>query len=195
MTVADKVTSFRLVVGPVFYIVYFFHSWLGIAAPAWTVPVLWILFITGEASDAVDGFVARARGEVGDFGKLYDPFADVLFRLTYFFCFTLDGILPALLLGIIVYREFAILFLRTLFMQKGISQGARKGGKIKALTYMVTGALALLVVSLERFSVDGPFVTLIKNGALFFFVGAVFLSLWSFADYVKVYVTVSNEKA
>ena len=35
----------------------------------------------------IDGMVARKRKEVSEFGKLYDPFADTLTQITYFFCF------------------------------------------------------------------------------------------------------------
>jgi len=101
MTVADKVTSIRLILAPFFFVVYLLPRWFSIGA-SWTVPVLWILFIIAELTDLVDGKVARSRNEVSDFGKLFDPFADTLVRITYFLCFVVDNILPALLLMIIL---------------------------------------------------------------------------------------------
>ena len=159
MTLADKVTSARLILAPVFFVVYllprFFPSIFAVLPPPdgenvlfigalWTVPVLWILFIVSEITDMLDGMIARKQGEVSDFGKLFDPFADTLTQLTYFFCFVIDGILPSFLFLAVLYREFSILFIRNLMLKKGIALGARMGGKIKTVTYVLSGALALL---------------------------------------------------
>jgi CDP-diacylglycerol--glycerol-3-phosphate 3-phosphatidyltransferase len=141
----------------------------------------------------LDGKIARTRREVSDFGKLYDPFADTLVRITYFLCFVLDGILPAALLVVVLYREFGILFLRVLMMKKGIAMGARKGGKIKAVAYMVAGLIALLAVTVTRLGLDRVFplpVSLffcLKLAARTVFALSVLLAVLSFADYVVVY--------
>ncbi|MDR2631669.1 MAG: CDP-diacylglycerol--glycerol-3-phosphate 3-phosphatidyltransferase [Spirochaetaceae bacterium] len=196
MTLADKVTSLRLVLAPVFFVVYLLPGWL----PSWsrvltpaTVPVLWVLFIISEITDLVDGKIARARHEVSDFGKLFDPFADTLVRITYFFCFVLDGVLPAVLLAVVLYREFGIQFLRVLMMKKGIAMGARWGGKIKAVTYMSAGVLALLAVSAARLELDKAFslpVSLVfcfKLAAGLVFALSVLVAVLSFIDYVVLY--------
>ena len=39
-------------------------------------------------------------------------------------------------------------------LKKGVVMGARKGGKIKAVAYMLAGAAALLAASAERFGFD-----------------------------------------
>jgi len=144
MTSADIITSIRLILAPIFFVVYFLPVWFPFLGSSWTVPVLWVLFVVAELTELFDGLVARSRNEVSDFGKLFDPFSDTLVRITYFLCFVVDGILPAVLLMIVLYREFGILFLRTLMMKLGIAMGARSGGKMKAVTYMVAGLLALL---------------------------------------------------
>jgi CDP-diacylglycerol--glycerol-3-phosphate 3-phosphatidyltransferase len=190
MTLADKITSLRLFLAPVFFIVYllpeFFPSLAG-GFSMWTVPVLWALFLVSEVTDLVDGKIARKRNEVSDFGKLFDPFADVLVRITCFLCFVVTGILPVVLLLVILYREFGILFLRILMMKKGIAMGARKGGKIKALAYMLTGAVALLAVSFRRFGFDDKVYVYLCNTAVVIFFFSVLISVLSFADYLLVY--------
>jgi CDP-diacylglycerol--glycerol-3-phosphate 3-phosphatidyltransferase len=184
MTLADKVTSVRLILAPVFFVVYLLPPSFGLV---WTVPVLWALFVISEITDLLDGKVARKRGEVGDFGKLFDPFADVLVRVSYFLCFVLDGILPAILLLLVLYREFSILFVRILMMKKGIAMGARIGGKIKAVAYMIAGAIALLASSAERLGLDDRFYSWFRVSAIVIFVISVVLALVSFADYILVY--------
>jgi CDP-diacylglycerol--glycerol-3-phosphate 3-phosphatidyltransferase len=192
MTLADKITALRLFLAPLFFVVYLcpvFYPPLGLSAGflRWTVPVLWALFFVSEISDLIDGKVARKRGEVSDFGKLFDPFADVLVRITYFLCFVVTGVLPVLLLLVVLYREFGILFLRILMMKKGIAMGARAGGKLKAVLYMFAGAIALLAVSLERFGAGVRVVFWLRNAAGVVFLLSVIVSVLSFADYFFVY--------
>jgi CDP-diacylglycerol--glycerol-3-phosphate 3-phosphatidyltransferase len=154
---------------------------------------LWVLFIASEITDLIDGRVARARNEVGDFGKLYDPFADVLVRITYFLCFVVDGILPVALLLIVLYREFGIQFLRVLMMKKGVAMGARKGGKLKAVAYMAAGVLALLAASVARLGLDDALYSGLRLGAIIVFLVSVLISVVSFADYMVVYRKTGTE--
>jgi CDP-diacylglycerol--glycerol-3-phosphate 3-phosphatidyltransferase len=190
MTIADKITSLRLILAPLFFMVYLLPALFpaGFAnGSQWTVPVLWLLFIASEITDLIDGKIARKRQEVSDFGKLYDPFADVLVRITYFLCFIVTGILPAVLFLVVLYREFGILFIRILMMKKGVAMGARKGGKLKAVTYMAAGAVALLAVSVERLELSGGLFVIFRNSALVIFITSVIISVISFIDYLLLY--------
>lgn len=189
MTNADKLTSVRLVFAPVFFVLFSLQYWFP-AAEVWNrylVPLLWVLFVVAELTDLFDGMVARASGEVSDFGKLFDPFADTLARLTYFFCFVLYGFLPAFLFVIILYREFGMLFLRMQFMRRGVAMGARWSGKIKAVVYMLAGAFALLQASFERLLVGHGWIMPIHYIALAVFGLSVILSVYSFLEYIRIY--------
>jgi len=197
MTLADKFTSARLVLAPAFFVVYLLPgilpSFLALPAvgplggAAWTVPVLWVIFVVSEITDMLDGMMARRRGEVSDFGKLYDPFADTLTQISYFLCFIIDGILPPLLFLAVLYREFSMLFVRNLMLRKGIAQGARLGGKIKTVIYIVAGALALLASSVLRLGFDGEVYRWLVIGARAAFALSVIMAVVSFLDYVSVY--------
>jgi CDP-diacylglycerol--glycerol-3-phosphate 3-phosphatidyltransferase len=192
MTSADKITSIRLILAPIFFIVYFLPLWFPVLGSVWSVPVLWVIFIIAELTDLFDGLVARSRNEVSDFGKLFDPFSDTLVRITYFLCFVVNGILPAILFMIVLYREFGILFLRTLMMKLGIAMGARSGGKIKAVTYMIAGVLALIASSIQRLSLEDSLFIIVKVAAIVVFAISVIISLSSFADYYRVYKNAKN---
>ena len=183
MTTADKVTLSRILLAPLFFIIYRVRG----SAPLPSTILLWILFWVMEISDYIDGRIARASSEVSDFGKLFDPFADVMARVTYFVCFAFEGIMPLWVFLIILYREFGILFLRMLLSFKGIAMGARPGGKLKAGLYMISGLLALLLGSLE-------FVPALQNLSSILYVvvqvaffAAGFVSLASFVDYLVQY--------
>ena len=213
MRAADKVTTIRIILAPVFFIVFNFYYFSGSAfwntymggvnGSLWQIPVLWVIFAAAELSDMFDGMIARKRGEVNDFGKLYDPFADTLFQITIFFCFVQHSILPMIPFLLVVYREFAILFVRMLMQKKGISMGARMGGKIKTVVYISAGVLALVVHNLrilfQCFSSAGETDRYIRlydffsRSAVVVFILAVVLSLLSFADYVRVYLKSSKQ--
>ncbi|GHT71599.1 CDP-diacylglycerol--glycerol-3-phosphate 3-phosphatidyltransferase [Spirochaetia bacterium] len=182
MTLADKITASRLFLAPCFFVVYLLPG-----AAQWTVPVLWALFLVSEISDMIDGKVARSRKEVSDFGKLFDPFADTLVQITYFLVFVIDGIFPAALFLVVLYREFSILFIRNLMLKKGIAMGARMGGKIKTVTYIAAGAIALLAASLRRLGIEGPYFDIFRIAALVVFCISTVIALVSFADYLGIY--------
>ena len=216
MKAADKVTTIRIILAPVFFILcngtVFFSSVLPVSTPLIPVaeffrycqiPLLWIVFIAAEVTDMLDGMIARKRGEVSDFGKFYDPFADTLFQVTMFFCFVWHRILPVIPFLLVLYREFAILFVRNLMQKKGISMGARMGGKIKTVVYISAGCLALAVFSLRLLTIQFPgtlpaglysrLYPLLSRAAVAVFLAAVLLSILSFADYVKVYLKSSRQ--
>jgi len=195
MNLANKLTFLRIILAPVFFAVYLlprFFSSLFINGMSWTVPVLWIIFIVSEITDYFDGLAARKLNLTSDFGKLLDPFADTLTQITFFLCFIIDGIFPAGILPVIlfllvIYREFAILFLRNLMLKRGMAMGARMGGKIKTVSYIITAGTALLITSFERLDICGLILPHIKTGALVIFIASVVISIISFFDYFFIY--------
>ena len=140
-----------------------------------------------EVTDMLDGMIARKQGEVSDFGKLYDPFADTLTQITFFLCFVLDKILSPILFLIVVYREFSILFVRNLMLKRGITMGARIGGKIKTVTYVLAGGLALLASSAIRLGLRVELSRLITLASRVVFLFSVIIAIVSFVDYLVVF--------
>jgi CDP-diacylglycerol---glycerol-3-phosphate 3-phosphatidyltransferase len=184
MSLADKLTASRLVLAPLFFAAYRLGGCVG---PVPTVAILWLLFVVIEVSDLFDGLAARRTGTVGDFGKLFDPYADVFARITYFVCFALDGIMPAWVLVIILYRELSINFLRMLLAQRGIAMGARPGGKLKSAAYMVAGASSLILTSSRRLDLLAAFQRPFSIAIYVLYVLAAVLAIVSFADYFNQY--------
>jgi CDP-diacylglycerol--glycerol-3-phosphate 3-phosphatidyltransferase len=184
MTLADKLTASRLALAPLFFAAY---EWGACFGAVFQVVALWALFLAIEFSDLLDGLAARRTGTVSDFGKLFDPYADVFARITYFVCFALGGIMPAWVLIIILYRELSINFVRMLLAQRGIAMGARPGGKLKSATYMAAGAASLLLASAAKLDlfpgIRAPFAVAIYA----LYILAALLALASFADYLVQY--------
>jgi CDP-diacylglycerol--glycerol-3-phosphate 3-phosphatidyltransferase len=107
-----------------------------------------ILFVTAAVSDIWDGYLARRRGQITDFGKLADPIADKLLVVSTFVPFYIVslrapasdvpvvfgwGILPLWVLIVILGREFLITVFRGFAKRKGVVIAAGKEGKYKAL--------------------------------------------------------------
>ncbi|MDR3145856.1 MAG: CDP-diacylglycerol--glycerol-3-phosphate 3-phosphatidyltransferase [Treponema sp.] len=187
MTSADKLTSLRIVLAPVFFALYLLPGLFGGSAMPWTVPLLWVVFVISELSDMLDGQLARRLRQGSEFGKLFDPFADTLTQLTLFLCFVIDGILPSFFYLLVLYREYSVLFIRNLMLREGIVMGARIMGKLKTLTYVLAAALALLVASLSRLDRGLRLIAGLKLGAQVVFAVSVLISVLSFFDYLLVY--------
>lgn len=193
MNLADALTASRLVMAPVFFVVYMWGGSMGLP-PSASVAILWGLFVLIEVSDLLDGMAARAYKTVSGFGKLFDPFADVFARLTYFVCFSFTGIMPLWLFLIIMYREFCQLFLRQLLAEKGVAMGARKGGKTKAVFYMIAGAASLILWSARSLDAGVPYQPGMATAVFVLYCIAAILSVGSFLDYIIQFRKISAQQ-
>ena len=137
---------------------------------------------------------ARAMKTVSGFGKLFDPFADVFARLTYFVCFAYTGIMPLWLFLVIMYREFCQLFLRQLLAEKGVAMGARKGGKTKAVFYMIAGAASLVLWSVRALGAFADAHASLSIAVFVLYCVAAALSVGSFLDYIVQFRKITAAK-
>jgi phosphatidylglycerophosphate synthase len=87
VTRADRITLARLLIAPIAAAAYLLLP-VGGQACFWAAG--WICGLA-EFSDWLDGRVARARGEVSDFGKLADPFCDVFYRMLVYLALLLPA--------------------------------------------------------------------------------------------------------
>jgi len=194
MNLANMLTLSRIILAPVFMVIYLVPKSYEI-----TIPVLWVIFIVSEITDYFDGLAARKLKLTTDFGKFFDPFADTLVQVTCFLCFLIDGvwgfgIVPVILFLLVIYREFAILFLRNLMLKKGVTLGARMLGKIKTVVYIIAVGAALLAASIERLGVYENLLPYFKTGAFLIFAVSVTLAVISFFDYVIIYRKTESAK-
>lgn len=185
MTIANRITVGRIATAPVIFAVYYVTQVKG-WAPLPGLVAVWVLFLVSEISDLLDGYIARKRGEVSDIGKLLDPFADVICRVTWFSLFTAAAMMPVWALVIVLYREFGINMLRMLLVRKGIAMGARTGGKLKSLIYFLATTLGLMVHSVRVMLPDLPWLDLLKKASWAGFVLAAAAALFSLVDYLIV---------
>ena len=145
MSLPFYLTLARVVLSPVFMVLYLYAEAWGLSPYAIPYLLLGLLAIC-ELSDVFDGFVARRHNKVTDLGKVLDPMADSLFRLTVFFSFT-QGIvqLPLVLVLVFFLRDGIVNSLRTLAALRGKPLGARMSGKIKAVIQAAVAFFILIV--------------------------------------------------
>ena len=133
MNLPNKITLFRVCLIPFFLLFYLYaplHETAGGFIPL-------ILFIIASASDALDGYIARKRHLITNFGKLMDPLADKLLVCAALVAMTGRGVLPAWVTILIISREFAISGLRQLALERNIVLAASFWAKIKTISQMV----------------------------------------------------------
>jgi len=186
VNLANSLTLSRIVLAPLFFLVYFIPEWTGMFSVL-SVVLLWVIFVYMEISDMLDGIVARRWNMVTNLGKVMDPFADVISRLTYFVCFVAVGLMPAWIFIIIMYREFGIVFVRLLMYREGVALAARRGGKLKAALYTLAGVAGILLTTYARVVQLDVGESIVSGIALAMYIGAALLAVVSFTDYLLVF--------
>jgi len=184
MTLPNKLTVGRIILAPMFFISYFLpHQWPSLNGLSGI--LILSIFAGIEISDFLDGYLARKYNLVSDLGKVMDPFADVISRVTYFLCFVSSGLMPLWIFLIIIYRELGITFLRMMMISRGVVVAASLWGKLKAITYAISGVLGVLYVSIERFGIFPEILNPLRLSLVIVFYLSAFAAVASFLVYLK----------
>jgi CDP-diacylglycerol--glycerol-3-phosphate 3-phosphatidyltransferase len=193
MTVSNAITVSRILLSPVFVALLVLCDRLGPGRNAALV-VLWIVYFLIEFSDLADGFLARRLNQESELGKVLDPFADSLSRLSCFLAFTVAGILPLWIFMVVLYRDMWVNFLRLLTAKRGILQGARLTGKIKAWVYALANVACLGRFTADRVLPNSIIHDILCIFCLICFGCIVIIAVWSGIDYSASYFNRKNEK-
>ena len=185
MNLPNKLTVIRLAMVPVFLISFIISQNLpSLAVPCMVICL--VCYLVAELTDLMDGKIARKRGLVTDLGKVMDPFADTLSHVTYFLCFLYYGIMPLWAFVIIMWREYAILFVRMLLAKyAGKSMPANIFGKAKTVLYAVTTVVSMIYIGLETFTSGLSFMGIYLTVLQVLFVLSALASLMSFLIYIR----------
>ncbi|MBD3345023.1 MAG: CDP-diacylglycerol--glycerol-3-phosphate 3-phosphatidyltransferase [Chitinivibrionales bacterium] len=175
-------TLSRVLVAPVFS--YLFIYSFKAEDPALLLWLSVVMLLLVEVSDALDGYFARKLKQVSDFGKLFDPMADSLSRLTVFLGFLISGIIPLWMFLIFLYRDIFVSGLRMMCLMKGLVVSARISGKLKAVIQAIAG-FGVVGIQLVNYYKPGMVPEKIAGnppGFYFMLVAAIFTA-YSFFDY------------
>lgn len=102
------------------------------------------VFIAASLTDFLDGYLARKKGLVTNFGKFADPVADKILVLTVMIALLSQGMYPWWAVCVVAVRELAVDGLRLVAVEQGIVIAAAPLGKYKTVFQMISVVSALL---------------------------------------------------
>lgn len=144
MNLPNKLTMMRIIMIPFmmfFYLADFIPYGIGKI-------VALVLFIVAALTDLLDGKIARKYNLVTNLGKFLDPIADKMLTSAVLFMIIADGTIAnpwgAIIVTIIISREFMVSALRLLAASKGVVLAADIWGKAKTMVQMI--ALPICIV-------------------------------------------------
>jgi len=109
------------------------------------------VFIAAGLTDIADGYIARQRDQVTDFGKFMDPLADKVLVVAAMLWFVERDIMPAWVALIVIVREFMVTALRLIAIDNGRVIAAVISGKIKTVVTMI--CLTAMFLPLEQWMI------------------------------------------
>jgi len=137
MNLPNLLTVLRIAMIP-FFIFFFYPTAARSSATAASI------FLLASLTDILDGYLARRRSEVTQFGKFLDPVADKLLIVSALILLVGNGHVPAWIAIVIIGREFAVTGFRAIASSEGIVIASEGTGKYKMFLQIV--AIAFLII-------------------------------------------------
>lgn len=175
-------TLSRVVLVPVFIWVLLLPDvtlgrWLGLA-----------VFGIASITDRYDGHLARRKGQVTNFGKIADSFADKLLTGAAFIMLSYLGDLPWWVTIVILAREWGITIMRFAMVRKEV-MAAGAGGKAK-MVLQIVGICLLLVPWIALLGEEaGQGMVYVSQGVIYL---AALLTVITGIDYIVKAVKISR---
>ena len=132
----NRLTMMRFVLSIIFF-AFLSYRWYDIA---------FYSYLLAWTTDWLDGYLARKKGLLTDFGRIADPFVDKIIVCGGFILLIqhANGIIPSWMVVVIVAREFLVNSIRSYSESRGIEFGATIWGKAKMFIQSLTISLILL---------------------------------------------------
>ena len=144
--------------------------------PSWMDYFAALIFVIASITDFFDGYIARNFNATSKLGEILDPLADKLLTLGAFLGLLYLHRANPWAVYLILVREFFITGLRVVMASEGLSVKASFAGKVKTVFQMI--AIGFLLMNWPL-------------GNILLWI-AVFLTLYSGLDYLKVYIKANS---
>lgn len=139
MNTPNKLTLLRIVLVPFFVLFLLLpqipHHYL----------LAGIVFAIAAITDHFDGRLARKHNQITDFGKFADPLADKILVMAAFLCFVQDGLLSAVAVIIMLFREFMVTSVRLVAVEHKKVIAANLWGKAKTVSQIFSIILVIIL--------------------------------------------------
>ncbi len=167
------------------------------------------VFLVAAVSDLWDGYLARRRHEITDYGRLVDPVADKLLLAAALVPLYLLTRRSADLAGIPVYdtvplwavlvllgRELLITVLRSVAARRGRVVAAMRSGKYKAFVQnlFLGGAMLWVIARTAGAGPGGAGMALLGWATAVTLSGALLLTVGSLAEYLTAFARVLERR-
>lgn len=145
MNLPNKLTIFRVILIVPFIVFLLGKEWFAPMAQMGAVCdyIALGIFIIASLTDLIDGKIARKYNMVTNFGKFMDPLADKLLVSAAMIALIQLGRIPALVVIIIISREFIISGFRLIASDNGVVIAASYWGKFKTTFQMIMVCLMI----------------------------------------------------
>lgn len=187
-TPANIVTLVRICLVPVFVVALIspWPQWFGLPQVADDAKSLVAagIFILISCTDWLDGYLARSRGEVTDFGKFMDPLADKILVAAALLALVELGSLPSWVVLVILAREFIVSGVRMVAASEGVVIAASWYGKFKTVFQMIAIVLFCVKDSYMVGSVNAAFSDWLWVASWGVMIVALVLTVVSMLDYI-----------
>lgn len=174
LTLPTIITLFRIVLIPVFVIVFYLPT-------TWAYTAAAMVFTLASITDWIDGYLARMLNQESAFGAFLDPVADKLMVVVAIVLLVEAN--PSPLIGIpsiiIISREITVSALREWMAELGSRATIKVSFVGKAKT---TAQLFSLILMIYHETLFG--ISMYQTGLVFYYVAA-FLTLYSMIIYLK----------
>ncbi len=186
-TPANVVTLIRILLVPVFVVV-IISPWPDYI-PQWPDADIWkpwvaaLIFAVLSCTDALDGYLARSRGEITNFGKFVDPLADKILVAAALLALIELQVLPSWVALLIIAREFIVSGLRMLVATHGVVVAASWYGKAKTVFQIIAILLFIVKGSDLLLSLHPDMGSALYAVSWFFMAIALVLTILSMVDY------------
>lgn len=137
-----------------------------------------VLFVIASITDFLDGYIARKRDLITDYGKMMDSIADKILVNSVLVILSAYGFVHPIIPVVIIIRDSVVNSMKMIVGNKGIVVAAIKTGKVKAFLLMV-GIILTLFYNL-------PFELLNLRVSDFLLIVATVLSLVSAFQYYEL---------
>ena len=169
MNLANKLTMIRIFLVPIFLI------FMAVKDIPYGKELATLIFILASLTDKLDGYIARSRNQITNFGKFMDPLADKLLVTAALVSLVELQIVPSWVAIIIIAREFAVSGLRTIAASEGKVIAASYWGKIKTVIQIVA-----IIAALLNLTYVNPMLRTLTNVSM---AAAVIITIISGVDY------------
>jgi len=126
LNVANLITIFRIILIPIFMVLYLNKSFYYNGFPLWAI----LIYLLAFFSDILDGYIARSTNNITALGKVLDPLADKLLRLCVLCAFMINNVLPLYLFIILLVLDFGSIITGSILYFKRIVIQANIVGKL-----------------------------------------------------------------